>query len=170
MLIKSANLSEGSQMGRILCIDYGDARIGIAATDELQIAVSPLITVANNNNYMEEIMTICKDKRPEILVVGLPYGQNGEIGPAAKKIVAFSEKLISQLKKNEIDVQCYWQDERYTTRDAHETMRNLGVRKKRKMAIVDQIAACNILRAFMETNERYREKITHEKLAEYGKN
>lgn len=157
-------------MGRILCIDYGDVRIGIAVTDELQIAVSPLITVANNNNYMEEILTICKDKEPEILVIGMPYGQNGEIGPAAKKIVAFSKKLISALKKNKIETQCYWHDERYTTREAHETMRNIGVRKKRKMAVVDQIAACNILRAFMETNERYREKITKERLTEYDKN
>ena len=79
-------------MGRILCIDYGDARIGIAATDELQITVSPLTTVANNNNYIEEILTICKDKEPEILVIGMPYGQNGEIGPAAKKITAFSKE------------------------------------------------------------------------------
>ncbi len=157
-------------MGRILCIDYGDARIGIAATDELQITVSPLTTVANNNNYIEEILTICKDKEPEILVIGMPYGQNGEIGPAAKKITAFSKKLISALEKNQIAVPCYWQDERYTTREAHETMRNIGVKKKRKMAVVDQIAACNILRAFMETNERYREKITQERLAEYDKN
>ena len=157
-------------MGRIVCIDYGDTRIGIAATDELQIAVSPLTTVANNNNYMEEILTICKDKAPEIVVIGMPYGQNGEIGPAAKKIIAFSKKLISALKKNQIEVQCYWHDERYTTREAHETMRSIGVRKKRKIAVVDQIAACNILRAFMETNERYREKITKERLTEYDKN
>ena len=49
-------------------------------------------------------------------------------------------------------------------------MRSIGVRKKRKIAVVDQIAACNILRAFMETNERYREKITKERLTEYDKN
>lgn len=157
-------------MGRILCIDYGDARIGIAATDELQIAVSPITTVTNNNTYMEEILEICKDKEPEMLVIGMPYGQNGEIGPAAKKIIDFSKKLISALKKNQITTQCYWHDERYTTREAHETMRNIGVRKKRKMAVVDQIAACNILRAFMETSERHREKITPERLAEYDKN
>ena len=48
-------------------------------------------------------------------------------------------------------------------------MRNLGVKKKRKMAVVDQIAACNILRAFMETSVRYREEITQERLAEYDK-
>jgi putative Holliday junction resolvase len=156
-------------MGRILCIDYGDARIGIAATDELQIAVSPLTTVMNNANYLEEIVAICKDKEPEILVIGMPYGQNGEIGPAAKKIVAFSKKLISILKKNQITIPCYFHDERYTTREAHETMRNIGVKKKRKMAVVDQIAACNILRAFMETSVRYREEITQERLVEYDK-
>lgn len=144
-------------MNRIMCIDYGDSRIGVALTDPLRIIVSAHSTIQNNEKSLDAIKDIFISKNVLDVVIGLPYGKDGEIGPAALKIIDFAKKLKQNFDDSSLEALFYYQDERYTTREANETMKNIGVRKKRRQSVVDQIAACNILTAFLES--KYKEKI-----------
>lgn len=149
-------------MERILCLDYGDARIGVALTDPLQMIVSAHSTIPTQENALERIYKICDEKKVGTIVIGMPYGKEGEIGPAAEKVLHFAKLLHNTLLSHNFIIEYYWQDERYTTREAADTMKSIHVRKKRRKAVVDQIAACNILKEFL--NSRYKEKITFDSL------
>ncbi len=139
-------------MPRIMAVDYGDARIGIALTDPLQIISSGYKTLLNNAKIYDNILEICKDRVVESIVIGIPFRQDNSIGDAAKKVLLFSKNLIEHLKSAGIILPVYEQDERYTTIEAHSAMRELKVRKKKKKHVVDQIAASRILSGFLNSS------------------
>ncbi|HPO48768.1 MAG TPA: Holliday junction resolvase RuvX [Spirochaetota bacterium] len=141
-------------MKRLMSIDYGDARIGVALSDPMQIIASGYKTVLNDKNANEEVMKICVEKNVEALVVGIPFDQNSEIGEAAKKVLNFIRILKNFLEKNEISIPFYEQDERYTTMDALNSMKELKIKRNKKKLVVDQIAAANILSDFMRSKKR----------------
>lgn len=138
-------------MKRIMCIDYGDVRVGIALTDPLQIIASGYKTIINNQNIHNEILSIINEKQVESIVIGIPFDQNSEIGDAAKKVLVFAESLNNYLLKSGIDLPLYEQDERYTTMDAIRSMKELKIKRDKKKNVVDQIAAANILMDFMKS-------------------
>jgi putative holliday junction resolvase len=138
-------------MSRIMAIDYGDVRIGIALTDPLQIISSGFKTLQNNNNVFTEIINICQIKNVEKIVIGIPFNKDSEIGDSAKKVILFTKILIDILKSQNIDLQFFEQDERYTTTEALFSMREIGVKRKKKKRVIDQIAAANILFDFMQS-------------------
>lgn len=138
-------------MGRLMAIDYGDARIGIALTDPLKIIASGYKTVENSPDSLEQICSICEDKDVEAIVMGIPFDQTGGIGPAAEKAITFGNRLKKFLQKTGKPLPFFEQDERYTTRIAHTAMKAAGVRSKKKKKVVDQIAAAAILKDFMES-------------------
>ncbi|HBD92962.1 MAG: hypothetical protein A2015_01680 [Spirochaetes bacterium GWF1_31_7] len=144
-------------MNRIMCIDYGDARIGIAMTDPLKIIVSAHSTLNNDDKSIDSIKEIFISKSVYEVVIGLPYGKDSEIGDAAKKVINFTQKLKNCFDINGLEYKLFYQDERYSTRDAAETMREIGVKTKRKKSLVDQIAACYILKSFLDS--KYKEEV-----------
>lgn len=151
-------------MNRIMCIDYGDARIGVALTDPLKIIVTAHSTIPNDEKSISILADIFREKSVFEVVIGMPYGKDGEMGEAALKVVSFAEELNNFFNKNSFDFILYYQDERYSTRDAAQTMRDIGVKNKRKKALVDQIAACNILKNFLDS--RYKEVAEFKDLGE----
>lgn len=141
-------------MGRLLAIDYGDARIGIAMTDPLQIIASGFKTVENNPGALEMVMSICKEKGVEAIIIGIPFDQEGGIGPAAEKAINFAGSLKTLLDNEGNSLPFFEQDERYSTAEAYSAMKTAGVKTKKKKNIVDQIAAATILKDFMASKHK----------------
>ena len=134
---------------RILGIDYGDARVGIAITDGLNITVQGIETIHHNGNdkvilkRLDEIMEQYKDI--STFVVGLPLNMNGTSSSRADITNKFIHKL--KCKYNRIKIETI--DERLTTVAAHRTMNDLNINKKEKRKIVDTISAEYILETYI---------------------
>ena len=136
-------------MNRILGIDYGEARVGIAITDALNITAQGLETIQRNGTdktilrRLDEIIA----KYPEIdtIVVGMPLNMNGTISQRAEITEKFIHKLKCKYNKIKIDSI----DERLTTVEAHKTMNFLDINKHKKRGIVDTISAVYILETYL---------------------
>ncbi len=133
---------------RILGIDYGDSRVGIAISDPLLITAQGLETISYNGNdkiLLSRIEEIVKKYEVETIVVGMPLNMNGTKTERVEVTEKFIHKLKSRLGKIEIKTV----DERLTTVEAHRTMNFLDVNKKKKRSIVDTISAQYILETYM---------------------
>lgn len=133
---------------RILGIDYGEARVGIAVTDELNITAQGLETIQRNGTdktilrRLDEILQIYE---VDTIVVGMPLNMNGTISKRAEITEQFIHKLKCKYNKIKIDSI----DERLTTVEAHKTMNFLDVNKNKKRNIVDTISAVYILETYL---------------------
>lgn len=134
-------------MSRILAIDYGRKRTGLAVTDPLQIVANGLTTVATAE-VLDFLVSYMKKETVERIVVGLPKQSDGSYSENMKYITPFVQRLKKQLP--EIPVEFY--DERFTSVLAHRTMLDCGLRKKDRQnkALVDEISATIILQSWME--------------------
>ena len=133
---------------RILGIDYGEARVGIAITDELNITSQGLKTVEHKGNdkiLLQELDKILQEYTVGTIVVGMPINMNGTKGTRAEKTEKFIHKL--KCKYNKIKIEKV--DERLTTVQAHKTMNDLEINKKKKRQIVDTISAVYILEVYI---------------------
>ena len=136
---------------RILGIDYGDARVGVAITDALNITVQGLETIQRNQsdkNVLKRLDEILKEYEVETIVVGLPLNLKGE--KTERTII--TEKFIHKLKCKYNKIKIDTIDERLTTVEAHKTMNFLNVDKNKKRSIVDTISAVYILEAYIQKN------------------
>lgn len=133
---------------RILGIDYGESRVGIAITDALNITVQGLKTIQRNNsdkNILKELDVILEEYEIDTFVIGMPLNMNGTISERAKITEQFIHKL--KCKYNKIKIETV--DERLTTVEAHKTMNFLDVNKHKKKDIVDTISAVYILEIYV---------------------
>ncbi len=133
---------------RILGIDYGQARVGIAITDELQITAQGLKTINYNGNdkiLLSELDKIIEEYNIETIVVGMPLHMDGN----RSKRVEITEKFIHKLKCKYNKIKIVSQDERLTTVQAHRTMNELDINKNRKKQLVDTISAVYILETYI---------------------
>lgn len=133
---------------RILGIDYGQARAGIAITDELRITVQGLRTINHNGNdkkLLAELDEIMSQYEIDTIVVGMPLHMNGDKSIRAE----VTEKFIHKLKCKYNKMKIVSQDERLTTVQAHRTMNELQINQKRKKELVDTISAVYILESYM---------------------
>jgi putative holliday junction resolvase len=134
-------------MGRILGIDYGSKRIGLAVTDPLQIFASPLITVSPGDfdNYMKDFL---KTNEVDAFVIGYPVQMNNQ--PSTS--VVYINPFIKKLKRTYPGKHIYLADERFTSQMALRTMIDGGVKKKdrKDKSMVDKISASIILQSFLD--------------------
>ena len=133
---------------RILGIDYGEARVGIAITDSLNITAQGLETIQRNNSdkiILKRLDEIFEKYEVDTIVVGMPYNMNGTISERAKKTEEFIHKLKCKYNKKKIEII----DERLTTVEAHKTMNFLDINKNKKKDIVDTISAVYILETYL---------------------
>ena len=139
---------------RILGIDYGDARVGLAITDPLGITAQGLETVAYNGNdkmLLRRLDEIMSEYEIDTIVVGMPYNMDGTKTVRAEVTEKFIHKLKCKYNKIKIETM----DERLTTVAAHKTMNFLDVNKHKKRGIVDTISAVYILE--MDMNKKKEE-------------
>ena len=133
---------------RKLGIDCGEARVGIAITDALNITVQGLETIQRNNSdriVLKRIDEILQKYEVDTIVVGMPFHMNGTMSERAKMTESFVHKL--KCKYNKIKIETI--DERLTTVAAHKTMNFLEVNKHKKRGIVDTISAEYILETYL---------------------
>jgi putative Holliday junction resolvase len=131
-----------------LGIDYGDARIGIAATDDFGIMAHPVetIQIVTGRDTLPRIMELVAMRKIKTLVVGLPIRLDGSEGDAAEKVRKFARHIHNALPA----VPMIFVDESYTTMTASEKLREVGRNAKSQKAVIDQAAAVEILNLWME--------------------
>ena len=134
-------------MGRILGIDYGDVRIGLALTDPLKIIASPFRTIQNRNNdfIIKELDFIINEKKIETLVIGLPIGLNSQETIQTKKVRLFAD-LIKIL-----GIPIYFQDERLSSISAKKSLIIQNIKTGSKKSMIDKAAAAIFLQQFIDT-------------------
>ena len=133
---------------RILGIDYGDARTGIAITDALNITAQGLETIYNNGSdriLLRKIDEILEKYEIDTIVIGRPINMNGTESKRTEQTEKFIHKL--KCKYNKLKIETI--DERLTTVAAHKTMNFLDVNKNKKKNIVDTISAVYILETYL---------------------
>ena len=134
------------RMARILAIDYGEKRTGIAVTDELQIIASGLITV-KTDELIKFLIDYTNREQVELFIVGLPKQMNNSDSESEKHILSF----LKQLKKSLSKIPIKRIDERFTSKIAFQTMIDSGLKKKqrRNRGLVDEISATIILQSYL---------------------
>ncbi len=133
-------------MARILAIDYGKKRTGIAVTDELQLIASGLTTVATNELF-EFLKEYLKNELVELFLIGEPKQMNNSASESEALIIPF----IAALKKLFPTIPIKRVDERFTSKMAFQTMIDSGLKKKqrRNKALLDEISATIILQTYL---------------------
>ena len=138
-------------MGRILAIDYGRKRVGIAVTDPLQMIANGLTTI-----HPQELLTFLSDytakEKVETIVVGYPKQMNNQNSEAVQYIKPFLKKLRKQFP----DITVEKEDERFTSKMAHQAMIDGGMKKKQRQdkKNVDRISATIILQSYLERKNK----------------
>jgi putative Holliday junction resolvase len=138
-------------MNRILGLDFGRARIGVAISDELQMLAHPLETIPANEEPASRVAEIVREKQVDHVVVGIPRQMNGQIGTAATEVLEFVEKLRAILPCPVVT----W-DERLTTVAAHRALRDAGKKTRDTRGYVDQVAAQMILQTYLDRRAAQR--------------
>ncbi len=137
---------------KLMGIDYGDARIGVAISDPLCITAQGWGTVKTSQTAAASIAELAERERVERIVVGLPKNMDNTEGVSAEKARIFGEQLEALTGLSVV----FW-DERLTTVAAHGLLSTLDVRGKKRKAVVDTVAASLILEGYMQFLKRTEE-------------
>ena len=132
---------------KILGLDIGDKRIGLAISDKEKRLSLPLTILENDNNFLSTLEKIISDNCIEILVIGMPYTLKGEIGKQGQKIIDFVEDNIS-----EMGIEITYIDERFTSRiPVKEIKEPLKIKKD-----LDKLSAALILQSYLDKNNELK--------------
>jgi len=135
--------------GRILGLDVGDVRIGVAVSDETQFIATPhsVYTRIGWGPDVKHIQKLYEETRAVLIVSGLPRNMDGSIGFQAEKVMAFMEKV------KEAGLPVVFQDERLSTVSAHQALIEGGMRRDQRKGTVDKVAAAVILQAYLDSQK-----------------
>lgn len=135
-------------MARLLAIDYGKKRTGLAVSDEMQIIAGGLTTVATTE-LVDYILDYIKREQVERIVVGLPKQMNNEPSENMRRV----EPFVNRLRKLLPDIPVEYHDERFTSLLAQRTIIEAGIKKmaRRNKELVDEVSATIILQSYMES-------------------
>lgn len=136
-------------MMRIMGLDYGDKKIGVAVSDELRWTAQGVTVIERRqpSSDMERIAEYVRSYDVSEIVVGLPKNMNGTIGPRGEQCIAFAKKLSLALS-----VPVHLWDERLSTVSAERTLLEADVSRKKRRRVVDQLAASFILQNYLDSN------------------
>ncbi len=138
---------------RILALDFGERRIGVAVTDPLGTLAQPLETLERrpppSRAHLDQIAELALEYRAAKIVVGLPLHMDGRAGPEVEAARAFGLEVEART-----GVPVDYIDERWTTREAERTLRELGLRGRKLRGRLDPVAASLILRTYLERGQR----------------
>ena len=133
---------------RILSLDHGTVRIGVALSDELKMIATPLefIPAEPFANFLQRLKDLIREKEVEMILVGMPRNMDGSYGPATEKVRQFITVL-----KEAVTVPIKAWDERLTSVQANKMMIANGVRRDQRKGKVDQMAAAILLQSFLDS-------------------
>jgi putative Holliday junction resolvase len=138
---------------RILGVDFGRARIGVAVSDELGMLAHPVETIPATREAASRIAELVAEKNAERVVIGLPRHMNGAAGESAAEALAFAEKLRKLVACEVVT----W-DERLTTVAANRALRDGGQKTRNSRGFVDQVAAQMILQGYLDGLQSARDR------------
>lgn len=132
---------------RILALDPGSKRIGVAISDELKLIAQPLefIPAEPFDGFLARLRTLLQEKEVELIVVGMPRNMDGTYGPAALKVQAFVAALKTTIR---IPIKTW--DERLTSAQANRVLIQGQVRREKRKQKVDQTAAAILLQSYLD--------------------
>jgi putative Holliday junction resolvase len=138
-------------MGRILSLDVGDKRIGVAVSDPTGMLVTPLVTIQRKNMRTDvtRLAALVAEQEAELVVVGLPMNMDGTDGEQARKARSFAKQLSFTTK-----IPIEFQDERLSTFSAIENLTERGVKTGHNRELVDMEAAAIILQSFLDRRNK----------------
>jgi putative Holliday junction resolvase len=133
---------------RILALDHGTRRVGVAVSDELHLIAQPLEYIAPEPfaDFLARLKEILREKEIELIVIGLPRNMDGSYGPAALKVQEFAAAL-----KDAVTVPLQLWDERLTTTQAQKYLIQGGVRRDQRKEKVDKTAAAILLQSYLDS-------------------
>lgn len=133
---------------RIMGLDYGDVRIGIAVSDIMGMIASSVGVVSGRDEEKRllELDRYIKEYNPSVIVVGYPLNMNGTVGPRAEKSIEFKKVL-----EEKYDAEVVLWDERLSSMAAHRTLEECGVSGKKRTGKVDPLAAAFILQGYLDS-------------------
>ncbi|HVB08236.1 MAG TPA: Holliday junction resolvase RuvX [Candidatus Acidoferrales bacterium] len=145
-----SRVSSSSKSGRILAIDYGRRRIGLAVSDELGITAAPLATLERKNRRddIRRLRDTARKYTITLIIVGSPVHLDGHAGEMAEETAGFAARI-----QKELGLPVKLRDERLTTWEAEQTLKETAGHK-RKNANVDSVAAAILLREYLDENPR----------------
>jgi putative Holliday junction resolvase len=143
----SAKAAAGGKLQRILAIDYGRKRIGLAISDELGLIAKPLATLSRTNRStdLRRLRDICRAQGVVRIIVGHPLHMRGGASPMADEAARFAARL-----KKELGIEVELQDERLTSWEAERTMAETRSPSRRRRGPLDDVAAAVLLRDYLE--------------------
>lgn len=132
---------------RILALDHGTVRIGVALSDELKMIASPLeyIPAEPFGDFLSRLKQLLSDKEVEQIIIGMPRNMDGSYGPAAEKVREFIEKL-----RDEVTIPIRTWDERLTSSQANRILIQGNVRRDKRKETVDKMAAAILLQSYLD--------------------
>ena len=132
--------------GRVLGLDWGTVRIGIAISDPFGWTAQPVDTLTNDDQLLAALRRLIGEREVERLVVGLPRHLDGGLGEKAAAVHAF----VARLGALEVEVETW--DERLTTREAQRRMREAGLSRKKRKELRDVMAAQLMLQSYLDAH------------------
>jgi len=134
-------------MGRVIALDVGEKRIGVAVSDALNMTAQGLETIRRDDrdSALNRIKDLVRELSVSTIIVGIPYNMNGTKGPSAKMTEEFAELL-----KKEIPVTIEMVDERLTTAQGQRVLLEADVSRKKRKGVIDKIAAQLILQVYLD--------------------
>ena len=134
-------------MGRVLGVDYGSSRVGLALSDPQKIIASPLHTLINNGNdrLKKKLLELIKEKNVEYIVIGLPIGLKGQETSQTKIVREFAEEMRS------LALPVYFQDERLSSLSAKKSLIEQNVKTGHNKSFIDSTAAAIFLQQFLDS-------------------
>jgi putative Holliday junction resolvase len=132
-------------MGRLLGIDYGRVRVGVAISDETRFLARPLCCLENKKDFADKLKLELKTYKVDAVVVGLPLLMSGKNSPMTDEVKQFSEYLGKVLELPII----LW-DERLTSAQVERELRDAGVKRKKRAEVNDTLAASLILQSYLD--------------------
>ena len=133
---------------RVLALDHGTVRIGVAVSDELKMLASPLefIPAEPFEAFLQRLRQLIEEKQVELVVIGMPRNMDGSHGPAALKVREFAERL-----RNAVTVPLVAWDERLSSVQAHRMLRQAGHKARQHKGKVDASAAAILLQSYLDS-------------------
>ena len=140
---------------RILGIDMGEKRIGLALSDPLGYTAQGLKTlqIKNPEEICDKLMHVIKEKKVELLLFGLPRNMNGTLGPQAKKVQEYAQRLKS-LSKLPVD----FEDERLSTVSAEQVLLMADQSRAKRKKAIDRLSAVIILQSYLDRKSTEKNK------------
>jgi len=134
-------------MGRLLGVDFGDSRIGLALSDPLKMIASPYKTIPNKD-HLDAINAILIDQEIEAIIVGLPIGLKGQDTAQTEKVKQFAESL------NQFNLPVHFEDERLSSVSAQKSMMMQNIKTGHNKGMIDERAAAILLQQYLDKLNR----------------